>query len=104
MAPDPLKEVFIFLQRMCDARTTPLYQLTAMPHMRTEETTLNDSKEASLCYNSLVFLLNGVLHNYKSGLLLQARDWLVERKYVGRTECLLLPLACVKKRVCVHLF
>ena len=35
----------------------------ASPHMRTEKTT---SKEASLCNNSLVFLLCGGLRNYES--------------------------------------
>ena len=56
--------VFIFVERMRDALTTPTPVDGHAPHANQRNNTERQSKEASLCNNGLVFLLCGGLRNY----------------------------------------
>ena len=68
MPQDSSKEIFtvyIFAERMCDALTTTLPVDGHAQHVNRRNNT-EQSEEASLCENGLVFLLCGGLRNYES--------------------------------------
>ena len=66
MDPDSFKEIFIFaeMNMWCSDHTPTSYGHA--PHTNWRNDTEWQSKEASLCSNSLVFLLCGGLCNYES--------------------------------------
>ena len=58
--------IFIFMEQMLHALTTPLPVDGHAPHANQRNDTERWSEEASLCNNNLLFLLCGGLRNYES--------------------------------------